>query len=475
MKKVMKKKKVNKQFIYVFTGISLVVLVFILIAIHIMIPKLKLEKSNIDVNVFDDFNGIGYTAQSFGKDIKDDVEIEGNVDTNKIGTYKVTYKVKNNFFTVKKTLNVNVVDKVAPELELIGNEEYNVCSIDSFIEPGYTSLDNYDGDITSNVIVNRNNELIEYKSVDSSKNESIKQRKLIIEDNMSPEIKLNGNGTTYVVKGSEFKDPGATAKDNCDGDLTNAIEVSGNVDSNKEGTYELTYKVKDGNNNESTITRKVIVSTKNQSSNSGQGGIVYLTFDDGPGSYTSSILDTLKKYDVKATFFVTMSGSDDVLRREAEEGHTVAIHTATHNYKTIYASVDAYFNDLNQVANRIKNVTGKETKYVRFPGGSSNRVSKVCMSVLTRELSNKGYRYYDWNGDVNDAGSCAGARDKVNCVLNNFKKYLLSNRGNVMLMHDIKSYTAQALPQMIEYAKSRGFTFKAIDDSAPTAHHGTKC
>lgn len=472
------KKILDKKFLKVVSLLSVGVIFIIFLAIYIMLPKLKLSSREIDINVFEDYNGIDYTAQSFGKDIKDKVIIDGTVDTSHIGTYKINYSVNNGIFNVKKELKVNVVDKIPPELNLIGDEEYKVCSIDSFTEAGYSSLDNYDGDITSDVKVEKKDDYIEYISIDSSNNKSEKQRKLIVDDSQAPEIKLNGKVTTYVLKDSTYKDEGAIAKDNCDGDLTNGIETEGSVDTSKLGTYEIKYKVRDSKNNEANVTRKVIVQEKSivaDKNDNNKSGVVYLTFDDGPGSYTASILDTLKKYNIKATFFVTMAGSDEILKREANEGHTIALHTATHNYKIMYASKDAYFNDLNTVANRVKNATGIDTKYIRFPGGSSNAVSKVCMSELTKDVENRGYKYFDWNVSVEDAGGCAYSKDKAGCVLNNFKKYLNPNRANVVLMHDIKSYTAQALPQMIDYAKSKGFSFQQIDDNAPTAHHRTKC
>ena len=194
-------------------------------------------------------------------------------------------------------------------------------------------------------------------------------------------------------------------------------------------------------------------------------GVIYLTFDDGPGSFTNKILDILKKNDIKATFFVTMAGSNDVLRREFDEGHTIGLHTATHVYKQIYASIDSYFDDLNRVSNRVQSITGKETKFIRFPGGTSNHVSAVGMSNIVREVNAKGYTYFDWNLSVEDAGECAYKKDKKTCVVNNFKKYLKPNKVNMVLMHDIKSYTANGLEEMINYAKERNYTFKQIDDS----------
>ena len=459
------------------SGIILVIVIaVVIISVFSLSPKLVLEKKEETINVFDNFEDIYYSATSFGKDVTDQVVKDGVVDTEHVGKYIITYSVKNMFFKTKKTLTVNVIDNVSPELNLIGDNDYNVCSLDTYIEPGYTALDNYDGDITNKVekkFINDNE--IEYKVSDASNNTSKQVRKLIVGDEKKPDIKLKGNDVLYITKGSAYKESGATASDNCDGDLTKGINIEGKVNTSKKGTYEIKYSVKDSSGNEASITRKVIVQDKKSSSKTTNDntpvtttnttGVIYLTFDDGPGSFTNKILDILKKHDIKATFFVTMAGSNDVLRREFDEGHTIGLHTATHVYKQIYASIDSYFDDLNRVSNRVQSITGKETKFIRFPGGTSNHVSAVGMSNIVREVNAKGYTYFDWNLSVEDAGECAYKKDKKTCVVNNFKKYLKPNKVNMVLMHDIKSYTANGLEEMINYAKERNYTFKQIDGS----------
>ena len=206
-------------------------------------------------------------------------------------------------------------------------------------------------------------------------------------------------------------------------------------------------------------------------------GVIYLTFDDGPSTYTTKILDTLKKYDIKATFFVTSSGSDSAIKREFEEGHTVALHTSTHNYNKVYASVESYFNDLEIVQNRVKKITNETPTIIRFPGGSSNTVSKFnkgIMTILTNEVLEKGYHYFDWNVSVEDAGSCTKKTtmsEKENCVYNYFVKGISKSKMNVVLMHDVKSYTASKLDDMIKYALSKGYTFDKITMDTTQIHH----
>lgn len=201
-------------------------------------------------------------------------------------------------------------------------------------------------------------------------------------------------------------------------------------------------------------------------------GVIYLTFDDGPSEYTNSLLDTLNKYDVKATFFVTGFGDDAVIKREYDEGHTVALHTLSHNYAHIYANLDNYFGDLAGISNRVKNITGVESKILRFPGGSSNTVSRRydgktrIMSTLTREVEARGYHYFDWNVDSDDAGRAKDAGTVYNNVISR-----LHDGQNVILQHDVKPYSVEAVGAIIEYALSNNYVFDTISMETPVVHH----
>ena len=180
---------------------------------------------------------------------------------------------------------------------------------------------------------------------------------------------------------------------------------------------------------------------------------------------TNVILDILKEEGVKATFFITNKGDDSLVKREFDEGHTVAIHTASHDYSIVYKSVDSYWNDLNIVQERIKRLTGTTSKLVRFPGGSSNTVSRRyspgIMSYLTEDLVNKGYKYYDWNISSGDAGETTNP----DVVYSNVVNRLSHDRVNMVLMHDIKPYTRDALRRIIQYGKQNGYTFAAITEN----------
>ena len=202
------------------------------------------------------------------------------------------------------------------------------------------------------------------------------------------------------------------------------------------------------------------------------GKTVYLTFDDGPSSYTPQILDTLDKYGVKATFFVKNGGKYNYLMKDiVNRGHSIGLHTYSHDYAKIYSSDNAYFNDLNKISDLVFEQTGVRSKIIRFPGGTSNTVSKQysrgIMTRISKSVTQQGYVYFDWNCDNGDA---AGA-NTVQKQLNNCSKYSKSASTVIVLMHDTKKATRDALPQIIEYYKNCGFEFGVLTTSSPRIQH----
>lgn len=208
-----------------------------------------------------------------------------------------------------------------------------------------------------------------------------------------------------------------------------------------------------------------------------QSGIrkVYLTFDDGPSSNTDRILDILDEYGVKATFFVVgKEGYTEEYQRIVEEGHTLGMHSYSHKYREIYESLDAYRTDLEKLHSFLYEVTGEDCNIVRFPGGSSNTISKVDMKELIGYLAQEGITYFDWNVSSGDASSNYISASKIaENVLNNVWKY----DSVVILMHDsaAKDTTVEALPMIIEkILESENTVLLPIsEDTIPIQHvHG---
>ena len=466
MKKVEKVKgKLFNIFRFKIIDFVLLPLIALIIALFIVLPKIYIKgDSVVSISYKSSYNDKGVSAKFLGKDITSSVETTGSVNTEKLGKYTITYTIDDYLIPIKKTRVVNVVDDTKPVITLVGDKNINICPNSDYKEEGYTALDDYDGDITKKVNVDAKDNKIIYTVKDSSGNSTKVTRKIEKKDITSPYINLNGLTDIYLKVGNTFTEPGYVANDNCEGNITDKVVVTGSVDTNSIGEYLLNYKVEDSSGNATDINRKVII-TSNIDPNSGvrKNGVIYLTFDDGPQDGTTNvILDILKEEGVKATFFVTNKGPDELIKREADEGHTVALHTATHDYSIVYASDEAYFNDLQQVHDRVQRITGLDSRIIRFPGGSSNTVSRRysvgIMSRITQEVLNRGYRYYDWNISSGDAGETTDPNQVYLNVINNLSK----DRPNMVLCHDIKWYTRDALRNIIKYGKDNGYTFEPI-------------
>ena len=451
----------KKLFTFVLLPITILLITFL-----IVVPKIHFIGNNtLEVAYNSKFSNYKYSAKFLGKNITNKVKVSGNVNTKKIGEYEITYTLNDYLIPIKRKRTIVVKDLTAPVITLNGEKTVLVCPNKEYEEEGFTATDDLDKDLTKKVKINKEKDKITYTVTDKSGNESKVTRKIKYEDKENPILNLNGVTVMYVLKNSVFTDPGYAASDNCDGDITSKVTIEGSVDTATAGEYLLTYKVSDTAGNTVTAERKVIVTASvNPNSGVSKPGVIYLTFDDGPQEGTTNvILDILKEEGVKATFFVTNKGPDYLIKREADEGHTVALHTASHDYATVYSSVDGYFNDLAIVHDRVQRITGLDSRIIRFPGGSSNTVSRKyysgIMTILTQEVLNRGYRYYDWNISSGDAGSTTDP----NQVYLNVAYGLSHDRANMVLMHDIKWYTRDALRNIIRYGKENGFTFEAID------------
>jgi len=437
--------------------IGVVLIIFLLI--YLFIPFFKLKgKREITLEVNNEYKENGYLTNAKV------LEVSNNINTSKLGTYTVLYKYKK-YNKIKETIRVvNIVDKTPPELDLIGNLEINNCS-KSYQEEGYAAFDNYDGDLTQKVEKEIKDGKIIYKVKDSSNNITTKERIFSNIDKEGPVIKLKGSSVNLKIN-NKYVEQGYTVTDNCDDDLTSKVEITNNININKEGTYEVIYKVKDKSGNESKEVRKVTVYTPKKcffSVSNGKPGVIYLTFDDGPSTKnTSRLLDILKEENVKATFFlIDKTNTDYLIKRMYDEGHTIGLHTASHNYKYIYSSTTNFIKDIEKIQEKVARITGEKSSIIRFPGGSSNTVSSFnpgIMCTLSNMVIEKGYHYFDWNVSSRDAGSKRSKKNTYRNVTNNLSK----NRANVVLMHDIYDSTVDAVKDIIKYGKDNGYTFEKI-------------
>jgi peptidoglycan/xylan/chitin deacetylase (PgdA/CDA1 family) len=199
--------------------------------------------------------------------------------------------------------------------------------------------------------------------------------------------------------------------------------------------------------------------------------IIYLTFDDGPGQYTEQLLGILAKHNAKATFFVTnqFPKYQNLIKREAEEGHSIAVHSYLHDYKTIYSSTEQYWEDFEKMQQVIEEQTGYRTELVRFPGGSSNTISHFTPGIMTelaKEVEEKGYTYIDWNASSGD-GEAHTSRESV---LADSEKQCSYSDTSVLLCHDIKQSTVDAMDEFLTWGEQNGYTFLPMSPHSKSCH-----
>lgn len=202
-------------------------------------------------------------------------------------------------------------------------------------------------------------------------------------------------------------------------------------------------------------------------------GTVYLTFDDGPSNNTYSILSYLKEYNIKATFFVVPTRDElcyERLRAIAEGGHAIGVHSASHDYEKIYSSVDAYLADFYEAWNIIYEATGIKAEIFRFPGGSKNDFNAATRDDIIAEMTRRGFRFFDWNVDSNDAGG-ANWTEMYNSVPADIAQCYRA----VVLMHDSepRKNTVLVLEDIIHVLINEGYRFDKINnDTRPVQFIG---
>lgn len=197
---------------------------------------------------------------------------------------------------------------------------------------------------------------------------------------------------------------------------------------------------------------------------------VYLTFDDGPSGHTDQILEILKRNNIKATFFVIGIGKNfKDYKKITDQGHSIGLHSFTHEYKKVYANEDSFFKEFYQIRDAVKSTTGQDVKIIRFPGGSSNTIaSKALKTAIINRLTREGFVYFDWNCDSTDASG-------NNIPVAKLVKYgVCTTHPDInVLMHDTnaKKTTVQALQQIIDGYKKAGYTFETLNVNSPRIQH----
>lgn len=397
---------------------------------------------------------------------KAQLHITGEVNEEALGRYTRSYRAEYFGLQAQAERRVAIIDTQCPVIVLSGLGE------NPGGHGGYTATDNYDGDITHQVKRIVSEGKITYSVIDSSGNPAWVEQEVPGLDPAPPKIFLEGGERITVTVGTLLWEPGYYAEDTFDGNLTEQVQVEGEVDWLTPGVYPVTYHVADGHGNRTSIVREVEVAAVPRPEVHWPGEkTIYLTFDDGPGPYTRQLLDILDAYGVKATFFVTGTSYGNVMKEIVDRGHSIGIHTVTHQYHQIYESPEAYFADLLGMQQIIYDHTGVKTTLLRFPGGSSNAISKETyeglMTILTEAVQDAGFQYFDWNVDSLDAGGAKDAQEVAQNVIDGIQKVGTS----MVLQHDIHSCSVEAVEQIIQWGLENGYVFRALTQNSPGFHH----
>ena len=295
---------------------------------------------------------------------------------------------------------------------------------------------------------------------------------------VSPSVMtLLGVQEVFVEVGSNYQEPGFTAVDCLGNDVSDRVQIIGQVDTERCGSYVLTYSVAEAAGNVTSMQRTVTVKPVQQPVVvQPNGKVIYLTFDDGPSAHTQKLLDILKRYNAKATFFVVNTGhsnAGDLMRAIVADGHAIGIHSMSHNYEKIYASEENFLKDMYAIQDLIKKETGVETKLMRFPGGASNAISKnYCkgiMTALVQRVTELGFRYFDWNVESLDAGGAKTADAVYENVTGSIKQF--GFRNTFVLQHDTKPYSVDAVERILQWGIANGYSFQALTMESPACQH----
>lgn len=261
-----------------------------------------------------------------------------------------------------------------------------------------------------------------------------------------------------------------TQKQNLSEAEKNASEIDNNVSSEepKEDVPNDTMVIVQDDN-----SKKSFIQNVENIYNGEEGKRVFLTFDDGPSkSVTPYILDILKKYNIKATFFVLgsrISNNAELLKREYDEGHYIGNHGYSHKYSKIYASSNALLEEYNKTEQKIREALNKpdySSNLFRFPGGSVGGPYDDIKTKCIKELTENNIAYLDWNALTNDADG-ANTKEKI---MKNLKETVGNKNNVVVLMHDApdKILTYETLEDVINYLQKNGYAFKNMYDLMDT-------
>lgn len=392
-----------------------------------------------------------------------------------------------------------------PLLKLNGDSPMNIEVKEAYQDPGVKAKFRFQDyrdevSITSNVNVN---ELGSYQIIyRCDKYDKEITRKVEVVDSKPPELTLQGGMSQRVFVGGTYEEPGYSAKDSYDGDISKQVTIENNVDMSKIGSYDIVYTVSDSSGNQTSVKRKVEVmedpnnikllyqyddydntaeewwfnkSKDHQRMSAAkpqelldnyqsyyQGldeKVIYLTFDEGGNdiTYIKQIADVLNENDVKATFFLTrnyIKMEADFMNDLVAHGHVIGNHSWHHYDMTTLAnamSLDKFVQEITETEKTYMEVTGEQMKKVfRFPkGGASERAMKI--------VSDLGYTNYFWSHAYYDYASDVSKEEALKTLIDHY------HNGAIYLLHPSNKGNYEAMDTFIKQMKKEGYRFDTVD------------
>lgn len=286
-------------------------------------------------------------------------------------------------------------------------------------------------------------------------------------------LSLCGEDELALLCGEPYIEEGYQALDKDGRDISDKVEVTGDLCVWRPGEYELTYSVTDSGGERYVAARKIQVIANSLPETVKSEKTIYLTFDDGPGEFTDELLTLLDSFDAKAAFFLIgkhIERYPEILDRIISSGHSVGIHCYNHDYRYLYASEENFMEDLLKARKLIFDLSGYTANILRFPGGSTTAAAYTKNNIdggidaLSDILGNMGMRYYDWDesadakedGPIYSVGRVKNAVEKLG--------------SPVVIEHDTRRGCLEVTREILEWGTENGYSFKALDVSDPEVH-----
>ena len=305
-----------------------------------------------------------------------DVHIEGDVNRYQLGSYEVSCHAKHDGMEVSANITVIVEDTLAPTIELVADPENYTNPSATYVEEGFTAIDNYDGDITDQVVRTEKDGVIVYTVTDSFGNKAEVTRTINYKDVIAPVITLSGESNIVLSPGTEYVEPGYTAVDECDGDLTAKVEVEQDIDVNVKGEYEVCYKVTDSSGNETTLIRTVLIADQIAPVITLEGGTT--TYVKIGSSYTELGYTATDNEDGDISSKVTVTNNINT-SQTGSYAVTYTVEDSSGNSVTAVRKVYVY----EQQAENAGTVPGNKIVYLTFDDGPCSHTARL-LDVLDK-------------------------------------------------------------------------------------------